>query len=188
MSEFDEILEAMRNGDRQASDRLIPLVYHELRRLAARKMAHEPSGLTLQATALVHEAYVRLVAPDASGNTPKWDHRGHFLIAAGEAMRRILVERARRKRAERHGGEFQRVAFHGAIDKLIDSDDHDSFLALNDAMTRFAAEHPDEAQLVSLRYFAGLKETEAAEVMDISRATASRYWSFARAWLFDALK
>jgi RNA polymerase sigma factor (TIGR02999 family) len=181
MSEVTRILSAVGQGDPQAAGRLLPLVYDELRKLAASKLAHETPGQTLQPTALVHEAYLRLVG-DEQG--PHWDNRGHFFAAAAEAMRRILVDSARRKQAVRHGGGRRRVPlaeFHRVAESPQD------LLDLDDALTRFAAEEPDKARLVQLRFFAGLSTPEAAAALGVSLATAERWWAYARAWLFSEL-
>jgi len=178
MTDVTRILEAVERGDRRAAGELLPLVYEELRRLAARKLSREPPGQTLQATALVHEAYLRLVGNDSEG----WDGRGHFFAAAAEAMRRILVENARRKGSAKHGGERSRI---GMTD--LAAADHvpaEELLALDEALNRLGREAPEKAELVKLRFFAGLSINQAAEAMGISRATAIRHWSFARAWLY----
>jgi RNA polymerase sigma factor (TIGR02999 family) len=182
MSEVTQILDAIGRGDAHASEELLPLIYQELRRLAAKLLAQEPAGQTLQATALVHEAYVRLVDAEAE---QKWSHRGHFFAAAAEAMRRILVEKARRKQRVKHGGEHQRVELDD--ERLVCVVPAGQMLALDEALERFDQEEPDKAQLVKLRFFAGLSIEEAAEILGISRATASRYWTYARAWLHDAV-
>jgi RNA polymerase sigma factor (TIGR02999 family) len=188
MSEVLQLLSAIEQGDPQAASRLLPLVYDELRNLAAQKLAHEPSGQTLQPTALVHEAYLRLVASpgcEPGENAQRWDSRGHFFAAAAEAMRRILVESARRKQAVKHGGGTRRVPleeFHSVTESPED------LLDLDDALTRFAAEEPDKARLVQLRFFAGLSTPDAAAALGISVATAERWWTFARAWLYSELQ
>jgi len=178
MSDVTRILSAIEQGDPRAAEELLPLVYDELRKLAAERMAQEKPGQTLQATALVHEAYLRLV--DAT-KAQQWENRGHFFAAAAEAMRRILVESARKKKRHRHGGGRQRVDLQEAI-SLTDSP-NDDLLALDEALTRLAARAPAKAELVKLRYFAGLSIDEAADLMHLSRTTAKRYWAFARAWL-----
>jgi RNA polymerase sigma factor (TIGR02999 family) len=178
MSEVTRILFAIEQGDPHAAAELLPLVYDELRKLAADRIAQERPGQTLQATALVHEAYLRLV--DDKKAQP-WDSRGHFFAAAAEAMRRILVESARKKKRLRHGGGRRRVDLQEAI-SLADSP-QDDLLALDEALTRLAVREPAKAELVKLRYFAGLSIDEAADLMHISRSTAKRYWAFARAWL-----
>ncbi len=183
MAEVTQILNAISQGQTQAADELLPLVYDELRRLAAARIAHERPGQTLQATALVHEAYLRFV-----GDCPptKWEHRGHFFAAAAEAMRRILVENAHRKRRLRHGGGLQRMELQEP-DLTIEGPSVD-MLALNDALQQFEEQQPRKAALVKLRYFAGLSEDDAAEALGISRATAARWWAFARAWLYDRMR
>ncbi len=179
MTDVTQILKAIRRGEPAAAGELLPLVYEELRKLAAARLAQEPSGQTLQATALVHEAYVRLVDVDEQQN---WDGRGHFFAAAAEAMRRILVDNARRKQALRHGGEFQR---HSVDDiELQDSLADDQLLALDEALQQLKAVDPVKAELVQLRYFGGFTNDDAARMLGISSATAERYWTFARAWLF----
>jgi len=178
MSDVTRILSAIEDGDPSAAHQLLPLVYHELRKLAAQRIAQEKPGQTLEATALVHEAYVRLVDGDIAQH---WDSRGHFFAAAAEAMRRILVESARKKKRQRHGGGRRRVDLQEAA-SLADSP-QDDLLALDEALTRLAAREPAKAELVKLRYFAGLTIDEAADLMHISRTTAKRYWAFARAWL-----
>jgi len=178
MSEVTRILGEIQDGDRHALDQLLPIVYDELRKLAAHKLAQEKPGQTLQATSLVHEAYLRLVGTDPRQS---WDSRGHFFAAAAEAMRRILVESARKKKRLRHGGGRRRLDLQEAV-SLADSP-HDGLLALDEALTRLAAREPAKAELVKLRYFAGLSIDEAADLMRISRSTAKRYWAFARAWL-----
>jgi RNA polymerase sigma factor (TIGR02999 family) len=182
MSNVTQLLAAVGAGDPRASAELLPLVYGELRRLATEKMARERPGQTLQATALVHEAYLRLTAGD---NGQHWDDRWHFFAAAAEAMRRILVENARHKATLKCGGEFERVT----APEVVARGDFQQvdLLALDEALERLQAEHPEKAQLVNLRYFAGCTVEEAAEALGISRATAQRNWSFARAWLFKQL-
>ena len=183
MTEVTQILDAMGRGDRQASGQLLPVLYRDLRRLAADLLGREPAGQSLEATALVHEAYVRLVDREAD-DEQRWKHRGHFFAAAAEAMRRILVEQARRKRSVKHGGEYLRVDLD---DRLVCSVPAGQLLALDEALKRFDQEDPQKARLVKLRFFAGLSIEEAAETLGISRATASRHWTYARAWLHDAL-
>ena len=179
MSDVTHILEAIRKGDPKAADELFPLVYDELRRVAACKMASESPGQTLQPTALVHEAWLRLGGAE---NLP-WENRAHFFGAAAEAMRRILIDNARRKRALRHGGGQQRLNLDD-IDVAAGSEDDDQLLEVHEALDKFAAVDPIKAELVKLRYFAGMTIEEAAEVLGISAPTAKRYWAFARAWLF----
>ncbi|MBI4661586.1 MAG: sigma-70 family RNA polymerase sigma factor [Verrucomicrobia bacterium] len=178
MSELTQVLAAVQNGDRKAADQLLPLVYGELRQLAAAKMAREAPGQTLQPTALVHEAWLRL----AGGENPGFEGRAHFFAAAAEAMRRILIDRARRKRAERHGGNQQRVDIDEV--ELASQSTDDQLLAVNEALDRLAARHPVPAELLKLRYFVGMSLKEAAEVAGISADTAKDYCAFARAWLF----
>jgi RNA polymerase sigma factor (TIGR02999 family) len=182
MSDVTRILSAIEHGDAGAASQLLPLVYDELRKLAAQKMAHDQAGQTLEATALVHEAYLRLV-----GDDPKkpWDGRAHFFAAAAEAMRRILVDRARDRRRQKRGGGRRRVRID--LDNVLDDMQDDDLLALDEALQNPAREDPDGAELVRLRAFAGLALGEAAEVMGIGRRTADRYWAYARAWLCDAL-
>ena len=182
MSDVTRILEAAQQGDPTAADQLLPLVYEELRRLAAHKMANEAQGHTLQPTALVHEAWLRLVG----NQNQKWDGRAHFFSAAAEAMRRILIERARRKHAARHGGGQQRVDIQ-EMDLAPPADD-DQLLAVNDALDKLATEHKVEAELVKLRYFVGMTNEEAAEVLGISLRTAKYYWTHARAWLYREIQ
>lgn len=182
MSEVTQALDAIGRGDEHAFEQLLPLVYQDLRRLAASMLAQEPVGQTLQATALVHEAYVRLVDSEQEQN---WNHRGHYFAAAAEAMRRILVEKARRKQRVKHGGEHQRVELDD--ERLVCSIPADQILALDEALQRFGEQEPEKAQLVKLRFFAGLSLEEAAETLRISRATACRHWTYARAWLHDAV-
>jgi RNA polymerase sigma factor (TIGR02999 family) len=188
MSEVTRILSAIEQGDPSAAEQLLPLVYDELRRLAAQKLAHEQPGNTLQATALVHEAYLRLVASPGrkSGEkAPPWDGRGHFFAAAAEAMRRILIDQARHKRRPKHGGDRRRVDLDGAA--ALVAAPADDLLALDEALTKLAAEEPTKAELVKLRFFAGLTTAEAANVLGISVATADRYWTYARVWLYAEL-
>jgi RNA polymerase sigma factor (TIGR02999 family) len=182
MSDVTRILSAIEQGDPRATEQLLPLVYDELRRLAAAKLARERPGQTLQATALVHEAYLRLVdGPDA----PHWNGRGHFFAAAAEAMRRILVERARGKARERRGGDWRRVDFE-KLD-VSTSVSPDQLVALDDALERLSSLDPLAGELVKLRYFAGLALNEAARALEISTATAYRHWAYARAWLCSEL-
>jgi RNA polymerase sigma factor (TIGR02999 family) len=184
MNDITRILSAIEQGDPQASEQLLPLVYSELRRLARQRLAHEKPGQTLQATALVHEAYLRLVQGQ---NVQQWDSRGHFLAAAAEAMRRILVENARRKQTEKHGGRRERQEFD-AIDIVAPTSSDEDLLALDEALSKLEAEDPLKAQLVKLRYFAGLTEEDAAQVLGISRTSVQRYWRYARAWLHGELR
>ena len=181
MSEVTRILSAIGQGDAHAAAQLLPLVYDELRQLAAQKLARERPGQTLDATALVHEAYVRLVGTSPEGAAREWEGCAHFFAAAAEAMRRILVEKARRKRRQKHGGGLPRVDIQLAnlVSPMADED----LLALDEAMTRLAAEHPIRARLIQLRFYAGLSNEDAARVLGISGVTAKRYWRYARAWL-----
>ena len=178
MSDVTRILNAIERGDAKATDELLPIVYEELRLLAAQKLSAEPRGQTLQATALVHEAYVRLV-----GDGPQsWDGRAHFFAAAAEAMRRILVERARRRRSIKHGGDLQRVELNEA---WVPADGpSEDLLALDIALDKLAREDADLAELVKLRYFAGLTLSQIAEIRGVARRTVDRHWALARAWLF----
>jgi RNA polymerase sigma factor (TIGR02999 family) len=178
MSEITVLLTAIEQGDPHAASQLLPLVYEELRRLAGRKLAREQPGQTLEATALVHEAYLRLVGEDPRAH---WDGRGHFFAAAAEAMRRILVEGARRKHSLERGGGRSRQALDEA--QLAAPQPQEDLLALDEALDRLAARDPVKAQLVQLRYFAGLTVEEAARALGISPTTAERYWTYARAWL-----
>ncbi len=182
MSEFSHILAAVAQGDAAATSRLLPLVYDELRRLAAQKLRHEAAGQTLQATALVHEAYLRLVG---DGAEQAWQGRGHFFAAAAEAMRRILVDNVRRKRSRKRGGGLVRQEFDEA--ELAMPEPCEDLLALDEALDRLAAKDPTKAELVKLRYFAGLTMPEIAQTLGISLATAERYWAYARAWLHQNL-
>ena len=181
MSDVTQILSAIEEGDPHAAEKLLPLVYEELRRLAAQRLAHEMSGQTLQATALVHEAYLRLVDTE---KVQQWNSRGHFFAAAAEAMRRILVERARRKHRQRHGGGRRRVRL-GDLPAVERSPE--DLLALDDALTKLAAEDPAAADLVKLRFYAGFSVEEAADALAVSRAQGYRLWDYARAWLRCAL-
>ena len=182
MADVTQILAAIEAGDPRAGAELLPLVYEELRKLAAAQMAREKPGQTLQATALVHEAYLRLVggAPDAH-----WNGRGHFIAAAAEAMRRILVEYARRKKTEKRGGERKRIDLSQA--EPLDQADPDALLDLDELLTRLAGEDPEAAAVAKLRLFAGLSVEEAAQALSTSRASAYRHWTYARAWLHARL-
>jgi RNA polymerase sigma factor (TIGR02999 family) len=181
MADVTQILAAIELGDPKAASELLPLVYDELRKLAAERMAQERPGHTLQPTALVHEAYLRLVG----GGERAWDSRGHFFAAAAEAMRRIVVEAARRKKRLKHGGGHERVEVELA--ELPTRLPPDDLIALDEALARLEQLDPVKARLVTLRYFAGLTIEQAAEVLDISRVTAHRYWTFARAWLHQQM-
>jgi RNA polymerase sigma factor (TIGR02999 family) len=182
MSEVTRILSAIAQGDHRAAEDLLPLVYDELRHLAAEKMAQERPGQTLQATALVHEAYLRLVDVE---EPQQWETRGHFFAAAAEAMRRILINRARDKGRQKRGGGWQRLD----LDRLAVAEDasEDETLALDEALRRLEEHNKPCADLIKLRFFAGLTMDEAAAALGIAPRTAHRYWAFARAWLFDAL-
>jgi RNA polymerase sigma factor (TIGR02999 family) len=182
MNDVTRILSAIEQGDPRAAEQLLPLVYDELRRLAAQKLAQEKSGQTLQTTALVHEAYLRLVGgePDAH-----WNSRGHFIAAAAEAMRRILVENARRKKTEKRGGPRKRIDLSQA--EPLDQADLDALLDLDELLTRLSAEDPEAAGVAKLRLFAGLSVEEAAQALSTSRASAYRQWAYARAWLHARL-
>ena len=181
MSEATCVLNAAAYAKGETAESLLPLVYEELRKLAADRMAYERAGQTLQPTALVHEAWVRLT----KDNKPKFENRAHFFAAAAEAMRRILIDNARRKRAARHGGGQQRVNLE-QLD-LISENDDDQILAVNEALEKLAAHNAIEAELVKLRYFVGLTVEEAADLLDISPRTARNYWAHARTWLYHEI-
>ena len=182
MTEVTQLLNAMDQGDPQAAVELLPLVYDELRRLAAAWLAAEPSGNTLQPTALVHEAYIRLVGTsDGAG----WDHRGHFFAAAAEAIRRLIVENARSKQRQKRGGDQRRISLEVA-ESLVQAPSED-FLALDEALTRLAEHDPIKAEVVKLRFFAGLTMPEIAQSLNLSLATVERYWTYARTWLYAEL-
>jgi RNA polymerase sigma factor (TIGR02999 family) len=182
MSEVTQILDALARGEVQGAEQLLPLVYDELRRLAAQKLASERPGQTLDATALVHEAYIRLV-DQRVGRT--WDHRGHFFAAAAEAMRRILVDNARSKRSLKRGGGRKRVDLDANVAGRTPRED---LLALDEALDKFAVREQVKAQLVKMHFFAGLTLPETAEALGISLATAERYWAYARTWLFAEIE
>jgi RNA polymerase sigma factor (TIGR02999 family) len=182
MNDITRILSAIDQGDAKAADELLPLVYGELRKLAAHKMSNESPNQTLQPTALVHEAWLRLTGNENA----QWNGRSHFFAAAAEAMRRILIDNARRKLAKRHGGGQQRVDL-GDQDIAATADD-DQLLAINEALDKLAAQDKPKAQLVKLRFFVGLTIEQAAEVLGISEATAKRHWTFARAWLYREIE
>jgi RNA polymerase sigma factor (TIGR02999 family) len=182
MNEITQVLERIHKGETSAPEELLPLVYEELRKLAAQKMALEKSDQTLQPTALVHEAYLRLVDVE---HRQRWDGRGHFFAAAAEAMRRILVDAARRKRTEKHGGGRRRVDLFDVPAEPEMADER--LLALDTALTQFAAEDPVASRVVELRHFGGLSIEEAAAALGLSRAAAYRHWTYARAWLKDAI-
>lgn len=178
MPDVTQLLVAIDAGDSRAAAELLPLVYNELRQLAAARLANEKCGQTLQPTALVHEAYLRLVDKETA---QRWDSRGHFFAAAAEAMRRILVENARRKKRQKHGGEFQRVELNESDFATTLPDER--LLAIDEALDRLAKEDPPAAELVKLRFFAGFSISEAAEILGISRSNAYAQWAYARAWL-----
>ena len=182
MSHVTQILDAMEAGNNRAAEKLLPLVYDELRKLAAHRIASERPGQTLQATALVHEAYLHLVDVD---KPQRWVSRGHFFAAAAEAMRRILIQQARRKHSQKRGGGMRRVELDtGALPTAPDGDGAEDLLALDDALREFEIEDPPKAKLVKLRYFAGLSIEEAARALGISPASAKRQWVYARSWLY----
>ena len=187
MSEVTAILAQMSSGDPRVADQLLPLIYEELRKLATVKMANEKPGQTLQATALVHEAYARLIGH--SDEEPKWDSRGHFFSAAAEAMRRILVEQARSKQRVRHGGGRARVELDevATIANSIDSAEADRILAMHEALSMYEIESPRRAQLVNLRFFAGMTLEEVANAQGVSLATAKKDWAMAKVWLYRKL-
>jgi RNA polymerase sigma factor (TIGR02999 family) len=182
VSDVTRILDRVQQGDPKAPGELLPLVYEELRKLAAAKMAYETPGQTLQATALVHEAWLRLVG----GNEPHWNSRGHFFGAAAEAMRRILVERARKKARVRHGGGLQKMDWQHVTIATGDSDD--TVLAIHEALEKLAAESPQKAEIVKLRYFTGMGHQEIAQALGLSEPTVRRHWAYARSWLYAELK
>jgi RNA polymerase sigma factor (TIGR02999 family) len=178
------MLAAIEEGDHGATEQLLVLVYDELRRLAASKLAHESPGQTLQPTALVHEAWLRLVGDQ----NPSFNDRTHFFRASAEAMRRILIDRARRKKTQRHGGEFERIAFEFGEFEFATPGVDDQLLAVHDALEKFAVEHPVQADLVKLRYFAGLTNEEVSDVLGVSLSTVKNYWTFSRAWLLNEIE
>jgi RNA polymerase sigma factor (TIGR02999 family) len=182
MTEFTRILSAIEEGDPHAAEQLLPLVYDELRKLAIQKLAQEKPGQTLQATALVHEAYLRLVGNESDVH---WNSRGHFIAAAAEAMRRILIENARRKKTEKHGGQRKRIDLSQA-EPMTDAD-LSSLLDLDEVLTVLAAEDPEAAEVAKLRLFVGLSVEEAAQALGTSRSNAYRQWTYARAWLHARL-
>ena len=183
MPDVTQLLLSIDHGDPHASEELLPLVYEQLRTLAANKLTNEPAGQTLQATALVHEAYIKLVG---SGYRQQWRGRRHFFAAAAEAMRRILVDNARRKKCVKHGGDWQREPL-GDIESPKDGPSLADVLAIDEALRKLSREDPQKAELVKLRYFAGLTLSEIADLLDISRATTSRHWTYAKAWLFNEI-
>jgi RNA polymerase sigma factor (TIGR02999 family) len=183
MAEVTQILAQIEHGDARATEQLLPLVYDELRRLAARELRSEAAGNTLQPTALVHEAYLRLVDQKSQ---PHWNHRGHFYAAAAEAMRRILVESARRKQTLKRGGDRQRLPL--GSDQIVGRRTRPDLLAVDEALTQLAIDRPELAKLVSLRYFAGLTMEQAAQALKIPLRTAERNWTYAKAWLLEAVR
>jgi RNA polymerase sigma factor (TIGR02999 family) len=182
MNDLTRILSAIEQGDAEAAEQLLPLVYDELRKLAAQRLVKEKPGQTLQATALVHEAYLRLVDTDV---VDRWERRGHFFAAAAEAMRRILIDRARRKRRPKHGGDRHRIDLAEVAEMIAAPGEE--LLALDDALERLSSTDPASAEIVKLRYFAGLSLSEVAELLGISLRTVDRRWSYARAWLHQEM-
>ncbi len=182
MSDATLLLAAVEQGDPQATEKLLDLVYEELRRLAASKMARESPGQTLQPTALVHEAWLRLVG----SKNPKFENRAHFFAAAAEAMRRILIDRARRKLTQRHGGNYERVEMEEQ--DLVAPDKDHQLLAVHEVLDRLARDYPIQAEVVKLRYFVGMTNEETALLLGVSVTTVSNYWMFARAWIFHEIK
>lgn len=182
MGDVTRILSAIKQADPQAGEQLLPLVYEELRKLAAAKLAQERPGQTLQATALVHEAFLRLV--DAE-HAQLWQSRGHFFAAAAEAMRRILIDNARRRSSTKRGGDYGRIELADLPDSS--GNEADDLLGLDEALRKLEIEHPEKAQVVKLKFFAGCTLDETAQMLGIARATAQRHWAFARAWLFGRL-
>jgi RNA polymerase sigma factor (TIGR02999 family) len=182
MSDATVLLAAAEQGDSGASDQLLDLVYDELRRLAAYKLGQEAPGQTLQPTALVHEAWLKLVGVGGQ----QFKNRSHFFAVAAEAMRRILIDRARRRQTQRHGGQYERVELEET--GLAAPAEDDQLLAVNDALERFSLENPIQAQVVKLRYFGGMTNEEVAQALNLSVSTVKTYWAFARAWLFDAIR
>ena len=183
MSEVTRLLQAIEKGDARATDELLPIVYGELRRLAAARLAHESPGQTLQATALVHEAYLRLIGDDQV----RWDGQGHFFASAAEAMRRILIDNARRKKRIKHGGDRKRVDFEKVDLAAVDEDSSEQLLELDKALKKFEEIDETRAQVVKMRYFAGMSNGEVASALGISERTVKRHWMFARAWLKSAM-
>jgi len=183
MNDVTRILSAIEQGDTGAAEKLLPLVYKELRKLATQRLAREDPGQALQSSDLVHEAYLRLIG---EGDQKQWDGRAHFFAAAAEAMRRILVENARRKKRLKHGGARLRVELEAA--RFLEKDTSEDLEAVDEALSKLAAEDPPKAELVKLRFFAGLTMAEIAQVLKISLATAERHWTYARTWLYAELK
>lgn len=183
MSDATQLFQAIDDGNPRATDELLPLVYEELRKLAAAKLAQEKPGQTLQATALVHEAWLRLAGPDEQ---KRWNSRGHFFGAAAEAMRRILVDQARRKARVRHGGELEQVDLEHVTIATGDSDS--TVLAIHEAIEKLALESPQKAEIVKLRYFTGMEHAEIATVLGVAESTVQRHWAYARSWLYAELK
>ena len=181
MTEITRILSSIEAGNPQAAEELLPVVYEELRHLAASKMAREPAGQTLQATALVHEAWMAL----GSGDDPLWNSRNHFFKAAAEAMRRILIDRARRRKRIKHGGEYRRIPLEEL--ELAEQSDPETLEWIDNALTKLAQRDPEKAELVKLRFFAGLNNREIAALLNLSVPTVKRRWAVARAWMFDEL-
>ena len=179
MSDVTQILNAIEQGDSRAAEELLPLIYEELRILAAQKMAQERPGQTLQATALVHEAYIRLVGEEAQN----WKNSGHFFTAAAEAMRRILIDNARRKRSSKHGGRRERIGLEEGILEYDGGPSVEDLIALDEALTKLTQNDSMKAQVAKLRFFAGMSVEQTAEILGISQTTAKRYWAYARAWL-----
>jgi RNA polymerase sigma factor (TIGR02999 family) len=182
MSDATVLLAAVGKGDSNAADQLLDLVYDELRRLAAYKMAQEAPGQTLQPTALVHEAWLKLIG----GGDRKFENRAHFFAVAAEAMRRILIDRARRRQTQRHGGQYERVELQEA--GLAAPAEDEQLLAMDEALEKLSLEHSVQAQVVKLKYFGGMTNEEVAQALDLSVSTVKNYWIFARAWLFDAMR
>jgi len=182
MSDATVLLAAVEQGDPKAANQLLDVVYEELRRLAAYKMAQEAPGQTLQPTALVHEAWLKLIG----AGERKFENRAHFFAVAAEAMRRILIDRARRRKTQRHGGRYERVELQET--GLAAPADDDQLLAVDEALEKLSHEHPVQAQVVKLRYFGGMTNEEVAHALDLSVSTVKNYWAFARAWLFDSIR
>ncbi len=182
MTELTQILQAVERGDQNSTDQLFSLVYDELRRIATFKMAQEPANQTLQPTALVHEAWLRL----SNKEEIRWQNRGHFFAAAAEAMRRILIERARRKARPKHGGDRQRIEFESL--ELAATTPDEKVLLVNEALERFQRDDPEKARVVVMKFFGGLTNREVAETLKLTERTVERHWAFAKAWLFDTIR